>query len=400
MITFQTQQHTSHIGLPVSEDPMEVTNDVDRHFEAGEDIDIDLDLTGEVQRDQEDDYMGEDDEGIIDTALVGEQNSNTTNDDEMADGVYVEGSIAGRSSVQDEDLEDADLERGINEDTIKDFAVENPSDPLSDLLDDEEHVDADGLHYNEHDNHAFNVTNRGDQKYYHKQLGSYESDEDAPGEMLPNGQQEAPNISHDESGLTNQEPPLKDYEGSSSRQEGRLDEAGPAIHEFSQEEHDEYRHYGTEETVGAPPQASEHATSSRIEEAEIAAPAREQSASLSNVDPETYLHNRPVASDGAFAAVSIHVHPVVVVYQENEISLFPPVNQEEDEEDEEQHSLTFFLDDEQLASGSMQNLLGAFRSVLGESINEQDELTIDIEELGLHISEVSYLSLCSTRARC
>lgn len=385
---------------------MDVTTDMDRHFEASEDIDIDLDLTDDVQQDGEDEYMGEDDEEIV----VGEQGSHTANDDEMADGGYVEGSIAGRSSVHDEDLEDADyIKPGIEEDAIVDVAVENPSDPSSDLLDNEEQIDASGPHPNKHVDQGFNVNNHPDQDY-HEQLDAYESDLDARVGSLPNGQKEAPSISNGESGPTNEQPALKNYEGHSERQQGTLaispDKAEPAILEPSQEEHDENhgehdesRHPGIEETVGNPPWKLEHAKR-RTEQIETTAPSQDKLATSSNIDPETHPQNQPIALDGAFTVESIHVHPVVMVYQENEISLFPPVSQDGAEEGEEERSSTYFLEDEQLASDSIQNLLGALRSVLGESISEQDELTIDIEELGLHISEVSYLFSCSARAEC
>lgn len=389
---------------------MEVNTDMDRHFEAGEDIDIDLDLTGDLQRDEEDEYMGEDGEEIIDTGPVGEQDSNTTNDDEMADDGYVEGSIAEAFSVHDEDLDDAGREPDIDEEVVVDVAVDTLSHPNLDLFDDKEYVDASGLDHNKHDNQTFDVISRGDEDY-HEQLGTYESDVDTTGEVLPKGQKEAPNISHGPPHLTNQEPSLTNYERSSNRQQGTLamshDEAEPAIHESSQEEHDDYhdehdesQDHRTRETVSIPPQELECATSSRTEEADIAALAKEKSVPSSNIDSETCLHNRPIASDGTFAVESIYLHPVVVVYQDNEISLFPPINQEQDEGDGEERSLPFFLDDEQLASDSMQNLWAAFRSVLGESMNEQDELTIDIEELGLHISEVSPIFPCSTQAKC
>lgn len=73
-------------------------------------------------------------------------------------------------------------------------------------------------------------------------------------------------------------------------------------------------------------------------------------------------------------------HPVIVVYQGSEISLFPPSEQDASE--------TFFLQDESLAHRSIYDLLHACRQVLGETIHEADELEINIAELGLCISEV------------
>lgn len=65
--------------------------------------------------------------------------------------------------------------------------------------------------------------------------------------------------------------------------------------------------------------------------------------------------------------------------------LFPPVIQDHG------HSQTYFLHDEAYAKDSIKNLLGACRTVLAESIEDEDELQITIEELGLCISEVRFI---------
>ena len=83
------------------------------------------------------------------------------------------------------------------------------------------------------------------------------------------------------------------------------------------------------------------------------------------------------------------LHPVIVVYQDNEISLFPP------HEETGEHSATYFLEDESIANASIRALLKACRFVLADSIGEQDELEIKITPLGLDICEVrSLISYC------
>ncbi|MCJ1284816.1 hypothetical protein MMC26_004153 [Xylographa opegraphella] len=77
----------------------------------------------------------------------------------------------------------------------------------------------------------------------------------------------------------------------------------------------------------------------------------------------------------------INLHPVIVVYQDNEISLFPP------HEETEKHSATYFLQDESIAKESIRALLGACRVVLADSIGEHDELEVKIVPLGIDISE-------------
>lgn len=75
-------------------------------------------------------------------------------------------------------------------------------------------------------------------------------------------------------------------------------------------------------------------------------------------------------------------YPIIVHYQDNQISLFPPTDGEEQSE-------TFFLSDETLAGGNIREVLEACRSVLAESINEADELQLVIPTLNLLILEVS-----------
>ncbi|EQL34694.1 hypothetical protein BDFG_03409 [Blastomyces dermatitidis ATCC 26199] len=98
---------------------------------------------------------------------------------------------------------------------------------------------------------------------------------------------------------------------------------------------------------------------------------------------------------------SSSLHPVKVLYQDSEISLFPPGENDPTE--------TFFLQDEGLANAPVAELVGACRQVLGEHISEDEELILDIESLGLHLPENSvpiittslvqiiqvYLDLCS-----
>lgn len=74
------------------------------------------------------------------------------------------------------------------------------------------------------------------------------------------------------------------------------------------------------------------------------------------------------------------LHPVKVLYQDSEISLFPPADDDATE--------TFFLQDEGVANAPIKELVGACRQVLGEHVSEDEELILDIETLGLHLPEV------------
>ncbi|KAJ9296327.1 hypothetical protein DTO271G3_5468 [Paecilomyces variotii] len=77
-----------------------------------------------------------------------------------------------------------------------------------------------------------------------------------------------------------------------------------------------------------------------------------------------------------------HLHPVKVLYQDTEISLFRPREGDSSE--------TFFLEDESLAYGDLGKLLSSCREVLGEHISEGEVLVVDIDSLNLQLNEDSY----------
>lgn len=74
---------------------------------------------------------------------------------------------------------------------------------------------------------------------------------------------------------------------------------------------------------------------------------------------------------------------VKVIYQDSEMCLFPPQNEEGAE--------TFFLSEYRLAYETLDKLLASCREVLADTIGDDDELVLDVASLGLHISEVSLI---------
>ncbi|KAL9035573.1 MAG: hypothetical protein Q9214_006517, partial [Letrouitia sp. 1 TL-2023] len=75
------------------------------------------------------------------------------------------------------------------------------------------------------------------------------------------------------------------------------------------------------------------------------------------------------------------LHPVLVNYQDNEISLFPPKNDRLDD------SQTYFLQDERYAWDSLHDLLNACKAILEEDIEEYEELEITFQGLDLCINQ-------------
>jgi hypothetical protein len=73
--------------------------------------------------------------------------------------------------------------------------------------------------------------------------------------------------------------------------------------------------------------------------------------------------------------------PIILAYLDNEMSLFPPSNDDS--------SSTYFLEDENLSEQSINDLFHAFRMVLGESISEDEDLRLHIHDFNLDLDEVS-----------
>ncbi|KAI9783372.1 MAG: hypothetical protein M1839_003907 [Geoglossum umbratile] len=95
---------------------------------------------------------------------------------------------------------------------------------------------------------------------------------------------------------------------------------------------------------------------------------------------DTYEEEGPDEPTDPHSGVA-HIHPVVVIYEGNEISLFPPSKNDTSD--------TFFLPDESLARTNICDLFEAIRSVLAGSISEDDELDMTVDGLGLELSEDS-----------
>jgi len=117
--------------------------------------------------------------------------------------------------------------------------------------------------------------------------------------------------------------------------------------------------------------------------------------------PEEPVEEPRRLDDATAPAPDLSLHPVKLVYLGEEMSLFPPSQDDE--------SSTFFLSDASLAFESLDKLLSGCREILTGSLGHDDELVFDVAALGLHICEVSpiqikrghdmdVLTLCRTRS--
>ncbi|MCJ1361894.1 hypothetical protein MMC16_000995 [Acarospora aff. strigata] len=329
------------LDIPPQEDVMELSPDSDQHPGKDGDTDIEIDFAEDQTQDQDNDYIIED---ARSEGGVGAQEFpvETGNDDVMLDEEGSQGDLHDDTLPEDEDLDDAG-------DYIQYDANQKPSTLYEDAsyhsgsmlkrTDETELPATEEVHSDHHDDvEAAIAEGSNHQNIKIEQLeapSSHEVREDA--EPL---KEASPNPDTDLAAGSNLEDlrdPL-DWSGTSTRK-SEFDPVAP-----NKEHNDEAQAGAVTSKLGGP-------------------------------------RSDPISTQNDFTDGTTSVHPVVVVYQDSEISLFPPSNQSD--------SSTFFLHDENLASSNISDLLLACKSVLADSISEEDELELSIEELGLCISEAS-----------
>lgn len=103
-----------------------------------------------------------------------------------------------------------------------------------------------------------------------------------------------------------------------------------------------------------------------------------QETDLSNYTvPDDYSRARQVNSPTVTG-----LHPTVVEYNDHEVYLFPSRDPAVPEQ--------YLLQNENLVTTSLGDLLQACRTALGDGISEDEELVLGVEELDLYVSEVSF----------
>lgn len=380
---------------------MELSSDIYRRYTQDEDIDIDLDLMANQQQEFEDEYMGEDNNTFADQTLLEDQNMHIENDDVMADDAYAEETILEGSSIHDEDIEDVEESRSVvDTDVFLDHTLEHRSQYIEDTVSEQEQIDddKDQAHYSEPLavllNDQEEVTeSQANSNDHNQQLAPVQTNKvanaDAPSEVGHDLKNDEYNQDHCE--------PLAMTQGdgvsTDALQDGQQDSLGNRSENVSDlltQEASQDGHNANQkaEDIGTAQMSQSiyitHPDPVSASEASVTWPEQPKNATILS-DPENGANfaKQTAQQEENFSKPAMDTHPVVLLYQDNEMSLFPPL------QEDPELSETFFLQDERLASESIQNLLGACRSVLGESIGEQDELVISIDDLDLHLSEVS-----------
>ena len=332
---------------------MELTSDIDQRAGGGDDIDIDFDLTGDNPLDGEDEFMGEEGmNALADSTFEDGLEAHAANDDEMADDSYAQGHVDEGSSVHDEVIEDAEYaaEPDVDESTIVESALVLPNDQSEDLI-----AKLPGV-----------FAEQDAERNYHEPVGK-DHEHHAPS-ITPEaesgaGKSDLPNLP---TGLVNPNHDVTKVSGANNSDEydvGASNE-GTADHDAADKTSDGHALIALEANIES---AGEEVLPASPDLSSAAPSNREGSHS----QEESSLDH------------TIHLHPVVLYYRGEETFLFPPLDQNED------NAATFLLKDEQLAYSAIGDLLGACRRVLSQSLGEQDELMISIDDLDIHISEVS-----------
>lgn len=334
---------------------MELTSDIDQRAGAGDDVDIDLDLTGDNPHDGEDEFMREEDVNVLaDTISVDGLESHVANDDEMADDSYAQGHINEGSSVRDEDIEDAEYTGPeLGDDTIVEPDLDHPIEESEELFADYEEIT--GNHNQEQ--------GYDEQEYINQERLEHQTTPETEAsavERVSSKEERRPvNPTHDVAEVATAET--------------------SAGYDVEVNKEPTFDHAGTDQNAELSAAEGTTAPEAKLElagEDLLPASLDQEIVAQSNVAGSSTQEDDPLNSPA-------HLHPVVLDYQGDEMFLFPPVDQSGD------HTATFLLTDEQFAYSTIGKLLEACRSVLKESLSEQDELMIRIDDLDLHISEVS-----------
>ena len=325
-----------------TEDPMELSSDLDRRQIMEDDIDVDLDLTGEQALEREDDYMAEDynPESVQDPfgspLLLGR-------DDDMLDGEYSIDEAEEKLSVPDEQLEDA-IYLAPEEHIV--FL------PATHAVPDIEVIV--GLTGDSSPNHELDTTPLNHAQAQLAAGLSVRGEIDASeqfAELIPS---ESKRPQFGQATESRYDP---DDTGVASEQINRSELLAPT--ETTVQELDS--------TLDGP--------IPRVEEiSRFSSPSADDGAALSN----TFL----IPNETASTYLS-RILPVTLIYQDTEMSLFPPA---------EGGQTTYFLSDEGLVGQNIENLFRACRNVLAGSIEEDEMLEFSIDDLGLRISEVGHIT--------
>ncbi|KAK2783825.1 hypothetical protein FQN52_009472 [Onygenales sp. PD_12] len=352
------------------DDSMEVVASEAGHGHAGhiDDIEIDLDLAQDRIPEDDNDVVVEDASATASDHPTGEEEG--TYDADMADGEFLGGDISGSgyhqgpqesyqfeddSAYHDPNEYEAEMEDEYEEDIdapIPDNGVQDTNEPNEEAEEEEKIIDS-------------------NQPVVPQALSKPEQGEAEASGTSSRTEQE-PAI---ETGI---EEPSRPEKINSNDDTHTLQAAAvsEAMDQAKSYEDDTDKHSAAE---GEPTEGQVQFESQGLDVEQRQEAGSDITETYHLVQPEDY-EDQSVQEEGEHAGNGPTLHAVKVLYQDNEISLFPPVEGDPSE--------TFFLEDEELAHTPIGQLVEACRQVLGDHIGEDEELIMDIECLSLHLPEV------------
>lgn len=342
-----------HLDVPPSEDPMRLSPDTDRQASADDDIDIDFEFDDEITYEGEDANMDEQTDSMIDHRHGDDKRDTAVNDDEMVDESELDQAHQEQLSLLDEDLEDADG-LGMDEDFEK-SRLDQHSPAYETEQIDEYNVDLEDT-----------AQSNG--------IGSPGSGDNAQGHSID----PAEPVHEQSPGPRNQDVDTASVHGNNDHEDSRK---LPAQHVSGKRESEADAETSNQEASIYQVDAG-HLTAN-TEESRSLQVDNERSIQVGFEDDNQYHESNEDDRQDDVPPMTQPLHPIVVVYQGNEMSLFPPVDQDTEQ------SQIYFLSNESYASESLTTLFGRCKTVLADTIREDEELEIRIADLGLSINEVS-----------
>ena len=353
------------LEIPASEDPMRMSPDMDQHLSIDGDIDIDLDLDAEPLGEYDDDAMDGQNGSITSDQYHSDHPMGVPNDDDMFNDDRVDGKVDDHNSVIDEDLDDAYNQ--LSADNILNSSPKGAqphgqtSEPSRQDFKD-----------------AYQEYYTPDQ--FQRQSANMVGDTaQLPTEEQTHGIQDKSNqLLQEEPEQTDLQIPQAIPEDLPSEEQNKSGQQESVYFADDLDSLDEFEEGATgnsgSDNAVAEEQLASTAGKPAIQVSETTASRILGGDNIRPQDPQISDETRTSLSD---------LHPIILIYQDNEMSLFPSTRK-----DTEQPQ-TYFLEHQSVAGESISRLLQACRSVLANSIGEQDELELRIVELGLSINEVS-----------
>jgi hypothetical protein len=357
----------SMMEIPATGDSMEMASP---YQGQADDFDIDIDLMEDNVSNMDSDMMGADE--FTTTSQPNQLNNDAIHDADMADEPS-EGSMIDADTYVDED-NDIDVqfeeelyeEEMIEADQTEDINITTPAIPLEPVGSNEDAaspIKEDATIIPLEPLEAAPQASSGS-----VELAPVEDEAQASVVEGPNTQAQPSTATHDlaeESSENVVSPETGDRHGKA--------DVGEEANKISQHSVSE-----TEVSQSRNEDLETSQTKPSVENSHVDTAARPEVQPVSEGDHQVAEENESVQQ---VAYVDEPLHLVKILYQNSEISLFPPL--EGDLAD------TFFIEDEGLAYDNIGQIFKALRQVLEQTMTGNEVLVIDIDTLGIQMTEVS-----------